>query len=397
MLLSFGLLFLVGISMAGICKKLKLPSLIGMLVSGIVLGPYVLDLLDPEILNISSQLREIALIIILIKAGLSLNIKDLKQVGRPAILMAFLPACFEITAYYLFAPMIFDISSTEALLMGTVLAAVSPAVIVPRMIKLIEEKYSTKKSIPQLILASASCDDVFVIVLFTTFTAMVSGEGASSFSLVEIPVSIIFGILAGAIIGFLLNALFEFFYKYKNHIKNSTKLIIILGVAFVLFSVEDLLKLPFSGLLSVISMACVYKFKAVDTISKDLAGKFSKLWIAAEILLFVLVGAAVDISYAVETGFSAILMIIIGLIMRSLGVTLCLVKTKFTLKERLFCVFSYLPKATVQAAIGAVALGLGLPCGDIILSVAVISILITAPLGAFAVDFSYKKLLNKDI
>lgn len=398
MLTSLALIFLVGLAMAAICQKLKLPRIIGMLVTGIVLGQYVLNMLDPSILSISSELRQMALIIILIKAGLSLNLSDLKQVGRPAVMMSCIPATFEILAYVLFAPYILGITRIEAAVMGAVLGAVSPAVVVPRMVQLMESKYGTAKSIPQLILAGASCDDIFVIVLFTTFSSMAQGGSAHLMDFVNIPISIVLGIALGAVAGYALSLFFETAYAHKNCVRNSTKVIVVLGVSFMLMAIETWLKgiVSVSGLLAVVSMACVLKMKSVAFVSKRLSEKFGKLWIAAEVLLFVLVGAAVDIRYTMTAGVAAVAMILIALVVRSLGVLLCLVRTPLTMKERLFCVIAYLPKATVQAAIGSVPLAMGLPCGKIVLSVAVLAILITAPLGALGMDVSYKKLLQKD-
>lgn len=398
MLESLALILLVGLAMGTICEKIKLPRIIGMLITGIVLGPYVLDLFDPSILSISAELRKIALIIILLKAGLSLNLSDLKKVGRPAVMMSFVPASFEIIGYIIFAPIILGINRVEAAVMGAVLGAVSPAVVVPRMVQHMEEKYGTDKSIPQMILAGASCDDIFVIVLFTTFLGMAQGEKASVMEFVNIPISIVLGVIAGAAAGFILYFIFETAYKHKRCIRNSTKLIIILGVSFLLVTVEDRLegKVALSGLLAVVSMACVLKIKCTGSVSQRLSAKFGKLWIAAEVILFVLVGAAVDIRYTLEAGGTAVLMIFAALIFRAAGVMLCTVKTGFTWKERLFCVIAYLPKATVQAAIGSVPLAAGLECGKIILSVAVMAIIITAPLGAFGMDISYKKLLKKE-
>lgn len=398
MLESLALILIVGLAMGTICEKIKLPRIIGMLITGIVLGPYVLDLFDPSILSISAELRKIALIIILLKAGLSLNLSDLKKVGRPAVMMSFVPASFEIIGYIIFAPIILGINRVEAAVMGAVLGAVSPAVVVPRMVQLMEEKYGTDKSIPQMILAGASCDDIFVIVLFTTFLGMAQGEKASVMEFVNIPISIVLGVIAGAAAGFILYFIFETAYKHKRCIRNSTKLIIILGVSFLLVTVEGRLegKVALSGLLAVVSMACVLKIKCTGSVSQRLSAKFGKLWIAAEVILFVLVGAAVDIRYTLEAGGTAVLMIFAALIFRAAGVMLCTVKTGFTWKERLFCVIAYLPKATVQAAIGSVPLAAGLECGKIILSVAVMAIIITAPLGAFGMDISYKKLLKKE-
>ncbi len=398
MLASLSLIILVGLSMAAIIQKIKLPRIIGMLLTGIILGPYVLNLLDESILSISSELRQIALIIILIKAGLSLDLSDLKQVGRPAILMSFVPASFEILSYTVFAPMILGISQIEAMVMGAVLGAVSPAVVVPRMVNLMERKYGTRKGIPQMILAGASCDDIFVIVLFTTFTNMAQGGNANAIDFMNIPISIILGILVGAIVGYILAMFFETAYAKKHYIRNSMKVIIIMGLAFCLITLETLVKnfISISGLLAVVSMACVIKIKSIQIVSKRLSEKMGKLWLAAEVILFVLVGAAVDIRYTVSAGLPALIMITIALFIRALGVFICMIGTNISMKERIFCVISYLPKATVQAAIGSVPLAMGLPCGQIVLSVAVLGILITAPLGAIGIDVSYKKLLTKD-
>ncbi|MDD6527127.1 MAG: cation:proton antiporter [Oscillospiraceae bacterium] len=397
MLTSLALILLVGLSLSAICKKIKLPGIIGMLITGIVLGPFVLDLLDPSILSISSELRKMALVIILIKAGLSLNLEDLKKVGRPAVLLSFLPALFEILAFVLFAPPMLGVNRTEGALIGAVLGAVSPAVVVPRMVDLIEKKYGTQKSIPQMILAGASLDDVFVIVLFTSFTAMAQGEKASLLDFVNIPVSIVTGTLLGVAFGFLLAWFFETSYAHKNLVRNSVKVIIVLAAAFLLLTAEEILEkyVAVSGLLAIISMAIVLAMRSVPEVTKRLKEKFGKLWLAAEVILFVLVGSAVDIRYTLEAGLGAVLMIFLGLIFRSVGVWLCMPGTNLNRKERLYCVIAYLPKATVQAAIGSVPLSLGLPCGKMVLSVAVLSILITAPLGAIAMDASYQRLLEK--
>lgn len=398
MLASLSLIFLVGLAMGAICQKLKMPRIIGMLVTGIVLGPYVLDFLDPSILSISSELRKLALIIILLKAGLSLDLKNLKKAGRPAILMSFVPATCEIAGYILFAPLLLGINRIEAAVMGAVLGAVSPAVVIPRMVMLMEEKYGTKKAIPQMIMAGASCDDIFVIVLFTTFLSMAQGGSADIVDFVNIPVSIVLGILLGAVTGYGLYLFFETSYAHKHCVRNSTKVIIVLGFSMLLVSVEGWLegKVSVSGLLAVVSMACVIKIKSTAFVSKRLSEKFGKLWIAAEVVLFVLVGAAVDIRYTLSAGIAAVFMIFIALIFRTAGVLICTIKTKLNMKERIFCVIAYLPKATVQAAIGSVPLAAGLACGKIILSVAVLAIIITAPLGALGIDNTYKKLLEKE-
>lgn len=398
MLASLSLIFMVGLAMGAICQKLKMPRIIGMLVTGIVLGPYVLDFLDPSILSISSELRKLALIIILLKAGLSLDLKDLKKAGRPAILMSFVPATCEIAGYILFAPLLLGINRIEAAVMGAVLGAVSPAVVIPRMVMLMEEKYGTKKAIPQMIMAGASCDDIFVIVLFTTFLSMAQGGSADIINFVNIPVSIVLGILLGAVTGYGLYLFFETSYAHKHCVRNSTKVIIVLGFSMLLVSVEGWLegKVSVSGLLAVVSMACVIKIKSTAFVSKRLSEKFGKLWIAAEVVLFVLVGAAVDIRYTLSAGIAAVFMIFIALIFRTAGVLICTIKTKLNMKERIFCVIAYLPKATVQVAIGSVPLAAGLACGKIILSVAVLAIIITAPLGALGIDNTYKKLLEKE-
>ncbi len=397
MLTSLALIFLIGLCMAFICRKIRLPRIIGMLVTGIVLGPYVLDFLDPTILGISSELRQMALIIILIKAGLSLNISDLKKVGRPAVLMSFLPAVFEMAAFVLLAPVLLPVTVPEAAIMGAVLGAVSPAVVVPRMVALMEEGYGTDKQIPQLILAGASLDDVFVIVLFSTFVGMAQGGNAEVMDFVNIPVSIILGILAGIVLGIVLSFLFEIAHKSGTPIRQSLKTIIVLGSAFLLMSVETWLEgvVSVSGLLAVMSMACVIQMRCRKEVSDDLSAKYGRLWLAAEVILFVLVGAAVDIRYTLQAGGMAVLMILIALMFRSVGVLICLIGTKLNRKEKLYCVIAYLPKATVQAAIGSVPLSLGLSCGNIVLSVAVLSILITAPLGAIGMDLSYRRLLKE--
>ena len=398
MLTSLSFIFLVGLAMGAICQKLKLPRIIGMLATGIVLGPYVLDLLDPSILSISADLRKMALIIILLKAGLSLNLDDLKKVGRPAIMMSFVPASFEIIGYLLFAPSILGITRVEAAVMGSVLAAVSPAVVVPRMVQLMETKYGPENAIPQMIMAGASCDDIFVIVLFTTFLSMAQGGSADIKAFANIPISIILGIILGAIVGYLLYLFFETAYAKKHYVRNSMKVIIVLGFSFLLIAIEGWLegKVAVSGLLAVVSMACVLKMKCTAFVSKRLSEKFGKLWLAAEVILFVLVGAAVDIRYTLDAGLAAAAMIFVALIFRSFGVLLCTVKTGLSAKERAFCVIAYLPKATVQAAIGSVPFAAGLPCGKIVLSVAVMAIIITAPLGAFGMDLTYKKFLTRE-
>ena len=398
MLTSLALIFLVGLAMAAIVQQLKLPRIIGMLITGIVVGPYVLDWLDPSILSISADLRQMALIIILLKAGLSLNLSDLKKVGRPAVMMSFVPASFEILGYVLLAPRLLGVTVMEAAVMGAVLGAVSPAVVVPRMVNLMETGYGTKQGIPQMILAGASCDDIFVIVLFTTFTGMAQGGTPKVMDFANIPISIVLGVALGAGVGWLLSSFFETAYAHRHCVRNSTKVIVVLGVSFTLMAVETWLEgvVSVSGLLAVVSMACVVKIKSPTSVSQRLSEKFGKLWIAAEVLLFVLVGAAVDVRYTLGAGGAAVLMIACALLFRAVGVCLCVAGTKLTRKERLFCVIAYLPKATVQAAIGSVPLAMGLSCGPIVLSVAVLGILITAPLGAIGMDLTHQTLLTWD-
>ena len=392
MLFSFALIFLSGIILGSIFNRLKLPQLIGMLLTGIILGPYLLNLLDPKILSISADLRQIALIIILTRAGLNLDINDLKKVGRPAVLMCFLPATFEILSMIIFAPKFLDLGLLDSAILGTVIAAVSPAVIVPKMLKLMEEGYGADRSIPQLIMAGASVDDVFVIVLFTSFIGLASNGTFSMLNLIKIPTSIFFGIFIGFLCAILLIYLFK-----KIHIRDSLKVIIILNISFLLVTFEHSLTgiIGFSGLLAIMSIGTGIQGKNT-ILSKRLSVKYSKLWIAAEVMLFVLVGATVNIKYALSASIPAILLIITVLIFRMIGVFLCLLGTSLSYRERLFCMIAYCPKATVQAAIGSIPLSMGLPSGNIILTVAVLSILITAPLGAFAIDISYKKLLKKE-
>ena len=397
MLTSLSFVFLLGLAMAALCQRIKIPRIIGMLLTGILLGPCVLNWLSDSVLGISSELRQMALIIILLKAGLSLNLADLKKVGRPALMMSCVPASFEILAFVIFAPSILHISRVEAAVMGAVLSAVSPAVVIPRMVQLMETKYGTDQRIPQMIMAGASCDDIFVIVLFSTFTNMAQGGSAHAADFINIPVSIFSGIAMGVVAGFGLSLFFETAYAKEQYVRNSMKVILILGMSFFLMSVETWLKgkISVSGLLAVVSMAAVIRIKCVPGVSKRLSEKFGKLWIAAEVILFVLVGAAVDIRYTMQAGIAAVLMIFVGLMFRAAGVSLCMLGTKLNKKERLFCVIAYLPKATVQAAIGSVPLAMGLPCGQIVLSVAVLAILITAPLGAAGMDLTYDKLLGR--
>ena len=393
MLFSLTLIFLSGIVLGSIFNRLKLPQLLGMLLTGIILGPYLLNLLDPKILSISTDLRQIALIIILTRAGLNLDINDLKKVGRPAVLMCFVPATFEILGMIIFAPKFLGLGLLDSAILGTVIAAVSPAVVVPKMLKLMEEGYGTEEGIPQLIMAGASVDDVFVIVLFTSFIGLASNGTFSALNLIKIPTSIFFGIS----VGFLCAILLIYFFK-KVHIRDSMKVIIILNISFLLVTFEHSLTgiIGFSGLLAIMSMGTGIQEKN-SILAKRLSSKYSKLWIAAEVMLFVLVGATVNIKYALGASIPAILLIMTVIVFRMVGVFLCLLGTSLSYKERLFCMIAYCPKATVQAAIGSIPLSMGLSSGNIILTVAVLSILITAPLGAFAIDFSYKKLLNRKL
>ncbi len=390
MLTSLALVFIMGMAIGGLFKKIGIPSLLGMLITGMILGPYALNLLDESILGISAQLRQIALIIILTRAGLSLDINDLKKVGRPAVLMCFVPACFEVLGMILLAPKLLGITVLEAAIMGAVVGAVSPAVIVPKMLKLMEEGYGVKKSIPQMILAGASVDDVFVIVLFAAFTGLAQGQSVSAASFLQIPVSIVTGIIFGAVCGYIMALFFR-----KIHIRDSAKVVILLSVSFLMITLEDGLKgvVPFSGLLAVMSIGLFLQKGRYETAVR-LSAKYSKLWVAAEVLLFVLVGATVDLSYALSEGGAAVLLIFGVLIFRMAGVFICMVGTGLNKKERLFCMIAYMPKATVQAAIGGVPLAMGLACGNVVLTVAVLAILITAPLGAFGIDRTYKRWLS---
>ena len=391
MLLSISLILILGMFMGWICRKMKLPALLGMLITGIILGPYGLNLLDGSILGISAELRKIALIIILTRAGLGLDLSGLKKIGRPAVLMCFVPASFELLGMILLAPKLMGLSVLESAVMGAVLAAVSPAVVVPRMVKLMDEGYGVKEGIPQLILAGASVDDVYVIVLFSTFVGMMQGEGASILKFVNIPVSIFFGIAIGLFLGVLL----AYFFK-KVHIRDTSKVLIILSISFLLVVIEDKLTtaITFSSLIAVMFIGIGLQKKR-EAVAKRLSVKYGKLWVAAEVFLFVLVGATVNIEYLGKVGSKAFVVIIGALIFRMFGVFVCLLGTNLKRKERLFAMMAYTPKATVQAAIGGIPLALGLACGDIVLTVAVLAIVFTAPLGAFAIDWSYKKLLNK--
>ena len=391
MLTSIALILLFGLLLGCIFSKLKLPSLLGMIILGIILGPHALDLIDESILMISGELRQIALVIILTRAGLSLDLSDLKKVGRPAVLMCFIPACAEILGTVLLAPVLLKASFLEAGIIGSVIAAVSPAVIVPRMIRMIDEGYGTNKSIPQLILAGASVDDVFVIVIFTVLTTLASTGTISAGSFTQIPISIALGILLGFAVGAVLVLFFQ-----RYHMRDSVKIMIILSISFLLLEVQNRLEgtIPVSGLLAIMSMGIIIKQK-YDVLASRLSIKYNKLWLGAEIFLFVLVGAVVDLKYVVSAGVASILLIVGALLFRMLGVAFSLIRTDLLKKERLFCMLAYTPKATVQAAIGAIPLSMGLDCGNTVLTVAVLAILITAPFGAVCVDNLYKRLLRK--
>lgn len=390
MLLSVALILLVGMGLGWLCQKVKLPGLLGMLVTGIVLGPYVLDLIDPDILNISPQLRKIALVIILTRAGLGLDLSGLKKIGRPAVLMCFVPASFELLGMLLLAPRFLGMTLLEAAVMGAVLAAVSPAVVVPRMVRLMEEGYGTAKGIPQLILAGASVDDVYVIVLFSTFIGMMQGQGASVIRFVNIPVSILLGIGLGLLLGVALAELFR-----RVHIRDTSKVLIILSISLLLVSCEDALRtsITFSALIAVMFIGIGLQ-KRRETVAGRIAAKYGKLWVGAEVFLFVLVGATVNIHYLGHVGAGALAVIAGALMFRMLGVFVCVLGSGFSGREKLFTMLAYTPKATVQAAIGGIPLSLGLACGDTVLTVAVLAIVITAPLGAFAIDLSYQKMLD---
>ena len=395
MLLSVSLILMVGMSMGWLCQKCRLQSLLGKLATGMVLGPYVLNLLDGSILGISPELRKMALIIILTRAGLGLDTSGLKKLGRPAVLMCFVPASFELMGVLLLAPKLMGLTVLEAAILGAVLAAVSPAVVVPRMVRLMDEGYGGKQGIPQLILAGASVDDVYVIVLFSTFVGMMQGESASLLSFVNIPVSILLGMAVGLAVGLAVGSLLACFFA-KVHIRDTAKVLIILSISFLLVAAEEALTtaITFSALIAIMFIGIgLQKKRAV--VAKRLSVKYGKLWVAAEVFLFVLVGATVNIGYLGKVGAKALLLIVGALAFRMLGVFVCLLGTSLSKKERLFAMMAYTPKATVQAAIGGIPLALGFACGDTVLTVAVLAIVLTAPLGAFAMDLSYKKLLKK--
>lgn len=393
MLISIALIFLVGLFLGAVFERFRLPKFIGMILAGVVLGPYVLNLIDNSILDNSSDIRQIALVIILTRAGLSLNIKDLKKLGRPAVLMCFVPACFEIVGISILSPIFTNLTLVQSLIMGCVIAAVSPAVIIPRMIKLSSQGYGVQKSIPQLILAGASVDDVFVIVLFTSFTSLELSGKFSVLSLVKVPVSIILGIVLGIIIGYLLNIFFK-----KTALRNTIKVVILLSFSFVMLEIEEVLKniVPVSSLIGIMVVG-LFIYQKNNMLSKQLSEKYNKMWVVGEIMLFVLVGTLLDIRYLVHGGIGLVVIILGALVFRVLGVFICLLKTNLSMKERVFCMGAYAPKATVQAAMGAVPLSMGITGGNIILTISILSIIITAPMGAIFIDKTYKKLLQKGI
>lgn len=390
MLNSLALIILFGLISAMILEKLKLPNIIGMLIVGILLGPSMFNMIDESLLNISGDIKEIALIIILLKAGLSLDLTDLKKVGRPAILLCFLPATFEILGFLFFGPKLLGLTLLESAILGAVMGAVSPAVIVPRMTYLLENGYG-KKGLPQMVIAGSSADDVYVIVIFTALLALAKGSKVSIMNFLNIPISIILGIFLGVLVGSIMVYLFK---NYK--LRNTYKVIILLSICFLFVSIEKSLegKLAISGFLAIMAMG-VTIFNKYPSLSKIFQIKFSKMWLISEIILFVLVGASVNISYALNAGLNTIIIIFIALLFRMLGTYLCLIKTKFNNNERLFTCITQIPKATVQAAIGGVPLEMGLLCGNTVLTVAVLSIIITAPLGSILIDKTQYKLLEK--
>lgn len=398
MIASIGLILILGLLAGELCRRIGLPRIIGMLLTGVLIGPCALNLLDAQTLAASAELRRMALVIILLRAGLTLDLSDLRRVGRPAVLMAFLPALFEIGACVLLAPTIFGVSRAESAVLGAVLGAVSPAVVVPRMVRLIEQRRGTAQGVPQLILAGASLDDVFVIVLFSSFTAMAQGASASAAQLLQIPVSIALGIAAGAAVGRALSALLDAMARRGHAPSAGERAVLVLGLAFLLMAAEGWLdgRVPFSGLLAVMSMAAALRLCGGTEAADTLSAQYGQVWVAAEALLFVLVGAAVDVRYTLLAGAGAVLLIVLALAVRSIGVWLSTAGAGLGTRERVFCVLAYLPKATVQAAIGGVPLAMGLPCGELVLSVAVLSILITAPLGALAIDATAERLLKQD-
>lgn len=392
MIFSVALILFFGMTAGELCRKIRVPSLFGMILTGIFLGPSMLDLMDSSILDISIPLRKIALVVILLRAGLKLNLSDLKKNGRSAVLMCFVPAVFEITGMIILAPLFLNISRLDAAILGAVVAAVSPAVVVPKMLKLMDEKRGTAEGIPQMILAGASVDDVFVIVMFTTFTSLAGGEGISLWRFASIPVSILTGCLAGFFAGIMLCT----FWK-KIHIRDTSKIILLLCLSFFMIIAEEKFSriIPFASLIGVMAGGLAIKMKNREVASR-LSEKLNRLWVPAEIFLFVLVGASVKIESVAGNAGIIIVLLILVIAVRMAGVFVCVAGTELCFKEKLFCAAAYVPKATVQAAIGGIPLAMGLGCGEIVLSVSVMAILITAPLGAFFIDLTYKKFLKQE-
>ena len=388
MLLSVGLIILVGLFFGWGVSKVKLPRIIGMLFAGILLGPYFLNILDVSVANISGDLRRIALIIIIAKAGLSLDISDLKRIGRPAVMLCFVPATLELLAFVLFAPAIMGVTVLQAAILGAVMGAVSPAVTVPRLTKMIDEGIGVKKGIPQMLIAGASADDIYVIVLFTTLVGLEAGGNMSAISLLRIPEEILLGTMAGGALGLILSVYFK-----KIHIRDSLKITIIMAFSMILYWIEGIA--PVSGLLAVMTMGITLNMR-LPAVAKRLSAKFSRLWVAAEIFLFVLVGATLNIGYVAKAGIGMIIMLFIGLLFREIGTLISVSGTGLNRKEILFCLISQLPKATVQAAIGGVPLAMGLSCGNTVLTMAVVSIVITAPLGAIGMDATMYRFIEND-
>ena len=391
MIYSIALILIIGFLFSSLFIRLQLPGLLGLILTGILLGPFGMDLMAPELLAISADIRKIALIVILVRAGLTMELGDLKKIGRPAILMTFFSFIFEILAVTLLAPKLLGITLLESAILGTVLGAVSPAVVVPRMIMLIESGYGKAKGIPQMILAGASVDDVYIIVLFTSFMGMYTGSGFQAITLLSVPVSIALGLLGGLLVGLGLVFLFRTF-----HIRDTMKVMLVLSASFLLVTAEDSLAkfIPFSGLLGVMAVGATL-LKRRPELAKRLNDKFAKIWSAAEIFLFVLVGSAVDISALGGVGFAAVTLIFGALFFRMVAVILAVSSTNLNTKERIFSAMAYIPKATVQAAIGSIPLAAGVEAGSIILSVAVLAIILTAPIGATFIDRTYKTFLAK--
>ena len=389
MLQSLGWMVLVGFVLAGLFQKFKLPGLIGMMIAGMILGPYGFNLLSDKILLISPELRQIALIVILLRAGLNLDLKDLKQIGRPAFLMSFIPATFEILTIILIATLIFKISVLEAALLGSVLAAVSPAVVVPRMIHLKQMNKGQKHKLPQMIMAAASVDDIFVIVLFTSFIGLLKGQGFKLNILYELPLSLVIGVVCGFGLAYGLTQVFK-----RIHMRDTIKVLILFSLSFFLVGYESEISafVPFSGLISVMTLGMgIQAFYPI--LASRLLGKFAKIWVGAELFLFILVGAVVNLSILSSVLWLGLFVIVVALLGRMVGVQMCLIKTELNIKERMFAGIAFLPKATVQAAIGSLALSQGLAVGELILSLAVLSILFSAPVGAIGIDLTAKNLL----